>query len=250
MRAISVAAICLLLPSCVFHSGAKARVDKLPHFPQAAALPATYEAPRLVKQGEDDLSALPVGTEYFRMGKLSSSENAVRREFFKKGKEFGADIITYKEADPVSVGAVGVYHGFGVSSASNVMQRQWHGWGYRLQRSRIGVHLDSNEVVIGIADDSNLSGVGVQEGDQLISLNNRPFDDPDQTGRPAVIQLMGIEPGTELKLIWLSRGDRHESMVATIPNLDPASFTAGVYEEKHGPDMSYIEKQQAALQGR
>lgn len=122
-----------------------------------------------------------------------------------KKRNLAPDFILFANRGVANVGTVTQHVGFGVYSSSPVYRPQASAWCCRIAPSYTGVSTDASCMVTNVEDWARASGI--QEGDTLVSISGATVKAPSDDRVPEwAIKRLKIEPGQEVKAIWIRPG--------------------------------------------
>jgi hypothetical protein len=188
-------------------------MQKLVAYDRARDLPGR-DAPLIFRRDSIDSSS-PVSVPY---AVIVATGGDLRDRFVKirdKATQERADIVVLDELEPQYAGTVGMYWGFGVSSAEPVYRGVTRGICCRFAGARLGFSIGEDNMITAVSADARDSGM--QEGDKLLSINGDPWGNWDT---PSYSRLyLGLKPGDSVKLVWLRPGvGRMEGVAIALEN--------------------------------
>lgn len=229
MRLAVVVVAAALTTSC---SMVRVETRKLPSYAAAMALPSRTAEPTFFYSHSIDRSNFDL-VPYAEVIASGGDELARFRKIKKQAEVESADIVLFEQRESQYAGSVGVYWGFGVSSAQPVYRGVSAGVFYRFPAASAGITTDENRMVLSLSDAARQCGI--QEGDTLLSADGLAWSD-------ASLWRLSLErnPGDEIQVVWIRPGTgRMEGRIGLCePDGDTPASDSGIAAKFHAESSS------------
>lgn len=183
------------------------QVRELPCSELARSMPAP-ERPKVFTLEGLAVSALPTMVPFAIIDCMSYTNAEWTAKLLRaEAVPLKPDVVLLQDAGKQYAGAVGVYWGFGISTAQPVYNRLFRATCFRLAPASIGALWNDLGMITLVVEGSAAQKSGLQEGDTLMSIDGIPVAHGEEALRsPHHAHLLGLEPGQILRFVWIRPG--------------------------------------------